>query len=345
MKILKFFLLLLLTAIIGISVYIAVQPNEFEVTRSRKLNAPASVVYDNVIDFKNWPKWSSWVEEDPNIIIKFSEQTSNVGGSYSWQDKNGAGTMKTLKATPTSSIIQEMQFEDFPPSEVTWNFKSSSDNTTKVIWTIKGEKLPFGFKAYTLFSGGIDKQIGPHYERSLEKLDSIVLASMKVYDITIDGPTYHSGGFYIYNTTSCKISDLSKNIHNKFPEIINYANTHNIHFSGKPFVNYEKWDKENNAVIFSCCVPTTEKVITTADNILTGKLDSFKAVKTTLTGDYINLKEAWDTTFEYISENDITFSENGPMIETYHTSPSDTPNPAKWRTEIYIAIKEVKTTN
>ena len=50
--------------------------------------------------------------------------------------------------------------------------------------------------------------IGPDFERGLEKLDSIVTESMKVYSIKTEGTTTHSGGFYIYNTTSCKISDL-----------------------------------------------------------------------------------------------------------------------------------------
>ena len=110
--------------------------------------------------------------------------------------------------------------------------------------------------------------------------------------------------------------------------------------AGSSFVNYHKWDEANNAVIFSCCIPTTAQVITTESDILTGQLNPFKAVKTTLQGDYDNLKEAWDETFKYIENYKLVASESGPMLEVYLTKPERTPNPADWITEIYIAIKE-----
>ena len=55
MKFLKFLVLILLVVIIGLAIYVAVQPNSFNVTREKTINAPASVVYDNLIDYKKWP--------------------------------------------------------------------------------------------------------------------------------------------------------------------------------------------------------------------------------------------------------------------------------------------------
>ncbi len=52
MKALKYISFLLLIVIIGMSIYIAIQPNEFEVSRTRTINTPAAVLYDNVIDLK-----------------------------------------------------------------------------------------------------------------------------------------------------------------------------------------------------------------------------------------------------------------------------------------------------
>ncbi len=67
MKFLKYLLFLILIAIIGFAIYVAVQPNSFEVSRERTINAPASVLYDNVIDYKNWEAWSAWVEKEPDF--------------------------------------------------------------------------------------------------------------------------------------------------------------------------------------------------------------------------------------------------------------------------------------
>ncbi|MDO7171466.1 SRPBCC family protein [Mariniflexile sp. AS56] len=343
MKASKYIAFLLLIAIIGTSIYISVQPNSFEVSRSRNIKAPAAVIYSNVIDYKNWKDWSSWVEADPEMTITLPEQTKGVGAFYTWEDKDGVGTMKTLEAVANKYIKQQMQFEDFPPSEIIWDFKTNPNGSTDVTWTISGKDLPFGFKAFSIFSGGMEKQIAPHYERSLEKLDSIIVAEMKKYSITVNGTTRHSGGYYLYQTTSCKISELEKRIHEILPKMGNYALNNNITLAGTPFINYIKWDEDNNAVIFSACIPTTEQVITAeGDHMLTGKFESFRAIKTTLKGNYSHLKEAWETTMEYIPKNGFEFAENGPMLETYVTDPIITPNPANLVTEIYIAIKDIE---
>ncbi|GAA3569103.1 SRPBCC family protein [Snuella lapsa] len=339
MKAFKYLLFLLLIFVIGLSVYIAVQPNTFEVSRTRTIKAPASVIYNNVIDLKNWEAWSSWVESDPDIKISYPEQTQGVNGSYTWEDKDGIGTMKTLETVANKSIKQTMQFADFPASSINWKFEPNANGSTDVTWSISGNDLPFGFKAFTVFAGSMDEQIGPHYERSLEKLDSIVVASMKAYNITINGITQHGGGYYLYNTTSCKIDDLKDNMSTMLPKVINYASKNKLTPSGPPFVIYHKWDETNNATIFSCCIPTTEKVITTNDSILTGQLQDFKAVKTTLKGHYDNLKEAWETAMSYVEKQGLEFNENGPMLESYITDPMQTPNPANWETQIYIAVK------
>lgn len=339
MKALKYIFFLLLIVIIGLAIYIAVQPNSYEVTRTRTINAPAPVVYNNVIDYKNWSDWSSWAEADPDLKITYPEKTKGVGASYQWEDKDGIGTMKTTKAIANESIQQEMQFADFPPSDITWDFKPNADGTTEATWTISGKDLPFGFKAFATFMGGMEKQIGPHYERSLEKLDSIVVADMKKYSITVNGITQHSGGFYIYNTVSCKIPDMAKHIQEVMPKLGDYAMKHNIKMAGAPFNYYHKWDEANNTVMFSCCIPTMEKIVSTDPDILTGQLKPFKALKTTLKGNYENLKEAWETAMKHIEDNNIETDEDGPMLEAYTNDPMQHPNPADWTTEIYIAVK------
>lgn len=344
MKVFKYLAFLLLIAIIGTSIYISVQPNTFEVSRTRTIKAPTEVVYDNVIDFKNWVDWSAWIEENPDMKITLPNQTKGVGGSYTWEDKDGLGTMKTTETIINAFIVQEMQIANFPSSKVTWTFKPNKNGTTDVTWTISGKDLPFGFKAYSIFTGGMDKQIGPYYERSLEKLELSVLEAMKQYNITVNGVTNHSGGYYLYNTTSCKISELETKMQQMLPKVSNYAIKNHVTIAGNPFISYLKWDEPNNAVIFSSCIPTTEQVITAeGDEILTGKFESFKAIKTTLKGNYSHLKEAWETTKKYIPKHGFEFAEDGPMLETYVVTPAKTSNPANLVTEIYIAIKEKDT--
>ncbi len=339
MKFLKYLLFLILIAIIGIAIYIAVQPNSFQVSRERTINAPTAVIYDNVIDFKNWEAWSSWAEKDPEMKINLPEKTKGVGGSYSWEDKDGVGSMKTLETTPNISIDQELQFGEYHPSKINWTFEPTPDNKTKVTWKMNSDKVPFMFKGFAAVSGGFDKMIGPDFERGLEKLDSIIVLDMKKYNIKVEGITEHGGGFYLYNTTSCKMAEMESKMGEMMTKVFAYSQQNNIKIAGSPFTIYHKWDEENGTLMFSSCIPTTAKVITTDSNVLTGKLKPFKAVKTILKGDYKNLKEAWDKALKYIPENGLEFTEAGPMLESYLTDPITEPNPANWLTEIYLAIK------
>ena len=339
MKYIKYIFFLLLIAIIAISIYIAVQPSEFSVTRTRTINAPAAVIYNNVNDYKNWASWSSWVEKDPDMKITLPELTKGEGSSYTWEDKDGIGTMKTIETNQNKSITQVMQFSDFPSSYVSWKFNPNANGSTDVTWNIMGKNLPFGFKAFAAFMGGMEKQIGPEYERSLEKLSEVVLLDMKKYSIVVNKETtQHSGGFYIYNTAATTFEAFKGKMASMLPEVIAYAQKNNITMSGAPYVLYHKWDKENNTIMFSCCVPTTAKATTEGD-ILTGQLPPFKAVKTTLNGDYSNLEKTWEKAMKAITESGLEQEENGPTIEAYLNSPMNTPNPADLKTEIYIAVK------
>ena len=340
MKALKYIFFLILIAIIALAIYIAVQPNTFSVSRTRTINAPTAVIYNNVNDYKNWASWSSWVEKDPEIKITLPKLTKGEGASYSWEDKNGFGKMETIETNTNKSINQVMQIGEYPKSYVLWTFKPNDDGSTDVTWTIEGKDLPFDFKAYNIVMGGMEKQIGPDYERSLEKLDSIVISDMQKYSIVVDKETtQHSGGFYIYNTAATSFDGFKPKMAAMLQEVIAYATNNNVTMAGAPFILYHKWDEANNTIMFSCSIPTTARVITTGESILTGQLEPFKAVKTTLNGDYNNLKEAWDKTMKAIADSGLEQDENGAYIESYLNSPINTPNPADLKTEIYIAVK------
>ncbi len=344
MKILKYVFLLVLLIFVAGSIYIGTLDNSYEVTRTKVMKAPIQVVYDNVSDYKNWPSWSPWLEKDTLTQLTYGEITSGKGASYSWKSDNknvGEGSMETIDATSFESINQRMK--SITPwesqSDIYWAF-SPVDDGTEVTWGMKGT-LGFGEKAYMVFKGGMDKMIGPDYEKGLSKLDSVLQADMKKYSIHVNGITTRGGGYYLYNTTSCKMDEMSKKMTEMLPILSVYVEKNKITTAGPSFTLYHQFDPENNAVIFSCAVPVAERVITEADSgIQTGMLKPFDAIKTTLNGDYDNLKEAWDAAYKYLAENNLEPLVGTPAIEVYLTEPMNTPNPANWITEIYVPVKE-----
>lgn len=340
MKSLKYILFPLLIVIIGTSIYVAVQPNSFDVKRERIIDAPTIVIYNNVIDLKNWEDWSPWLEKNPESNISYSEPTTGVDASFSWADEEGTGNIKTRSTTPNNSIEQDMQFEDYKPSKMNWTFIPTHDGKTKVTWQLKSDHIPFMFKIYSILSGGFDNIFGPDFGRGLEKLDSVVVDQMKAYSVTIHGPTEHGGGLYIYNSASSKIDEFAEKMNDMLSKLTAFATQNNITIAGPAFASFIKWDVKNNSTIFFCCIPTSSSTITTESDILTGQMEPFRAIKTTLNGNYTNSKEAWDKTMAYITDQGYEFTEAGPMLEVYVAGPKNYPNPADWVTEIYIAIKD-----
>ncbi|SFZ93922.1 effector-binding domain-containing protein [Flaviramulus basaltis] len=339
MKALKYILFLLLIAIIGLAIYIAIQPNSFEVKREHTINAPSAVVYNNVIDFKNWKDWLPWIEADPTMEVTLGEQTKGVGGSQSWTGKDGIGNMKTVEIDANKSIQQELQFDKYEPAKITWDFEPTTDGKTKVTWKMNNDKVPFIFKGFAAISGGFDKMIGPDFERGLEKLDSIVVESTKKFNITIEGVKEYGGGFYLYKTTNANSSNISSKMAKQYGAIMSYITQNNIQMAGMPLTVYNEMNTESGSVIMSNGIPVTEKIEFPADsNISCGYIPKTKVLKTTLLGNYTNLPEAWTETMGYLGKNNLEASDIKPF-EIYTTDPAKVPNPADWRTEIYIPIK------
>ena len=338
MKALKYFFFLVLIVVIVLAVYISVQPSEYDFQKTRVINAPAPVVFNYVNDYRSWEPWNPWEEADPTIVTSYPENTSGVNGYYEWTSSDGNGKMETVSVTPHSAILQKLSFEDFEPSDVYWNFEETPEGT-KTTWGMKGTKN-FMFKMFTTFAGSMEETVGPMYERGLEKLDSVIKVDMGKYNIEANGVTEYGGGYYIYVSGSSKLDEIGKEVQKLMPKVGAFAQENNITYRGAPFILYHEWDEKNNAAVFSCGIPTADRVITPADSdILTGEMPAFTAFKTTLTGNYVYLKDAWSAAMAHVTENELIEDVDGPYLEVYANDPMLEPNPAKWITEIYIPLK------
>ena len=339
MKILKYLLLLVLILVIGGAIYLATLDGNYKVERTKTIDAPIELVYQKVNDFKTWPSWSPWLYKDPTTKLSYEDITSGPGAAYSWESDHkdvGAGTMETTEAVQNSSLTQKITFSKpwEQSSTIYWSFKPT-EGGTEVTWGMQGE-MPFMAR---YMASKMDSYVGPDYEKGLAKLDSVLQSDMQKFSIDIQGETTHGGGYYLYNTTACKIDEWPDKMAEMMPKVGAYVMENKITMAGPAFALYHKYDEENNAIIFSCAVPVTDRVITDGSSgIQTGLLKPFKAIKTTLTGDYKNLYEAWTKTDAYITANKLTKNLGLPGIEIYANDPMEFPNPADWITEIYIPI-------
>lgn len=337
MKILKYLFLLLLLSLVALSIFIATQKGEFTVERSKVINSPKAAVFNYVNDYKNWADFGSWVTEDPEMKVNYPKNTIGKGGSYSWEGKDGNGDMKTIFVKESDSIAQKMNYNG-TLSDVFWNFKDTLGGT-KVTWKTTG-KMSFIFKIYTAFNGGIDKVIGKMYEKSLANLDKTLDYEINTYSIKVDGYVKKPETFYLHQTFTSKISNVIKNFRIITPKIITFCKKNNLELAGKAFIIYHTYDIVNGLTKISICVPIKSQIFTSeGSDLLTGKLEEFEAVKTTLTGDYSHITKAIDKTQAYLNEKQIATDPTLSHIEIFTIAKTEIKNPSKWVTEIYYLMK------
>lgn len=338
MKILKYLFLLLLLSLVALTVFVATQKGVFSVERSKVINSSKATVYNYVNDFRNYEDFESWAVEDSTLQFTFPNKTVGNGGSFSWAGDEGTGNAITIKAKDGESIEQKMKY-DGTEADVIWTFKDTLAGKTKVTWKAKGT-MSFLFKIYAALNGGSDKVIGTIYEKSLVNIDKNLDYETKTYAVKVDGPVKKTETPYIKQTFTSEISKINKNARIVIPKLIHFSETNGLSASGKPFIIYHTYDTARGLAKISICLPINKEISTSSgSDILTGKLNAFDAVKTTLTGDYSHTNEAIAKTTAYINKEKITPELSWSHLEVLTVSKLDVKSPSKLITEIYLPVK------
>jgi uncharacterized protein YndB with AHSA1/START domain len=170
-------LLVLAAGVAVLCVFIAMQPDDFNVSRSTTMAATPDAVFSQVNDFHNWEAWSPWAKLDPNSKSTFEGPTSGEGSKFSWDGNSdvGAGSMTILESKPNERVRIKLDFvRPFEgTSDVVFTLKPEGDNTA-VTWSMAG-KNNFVAKAIGLVID-CDTMIGESYETGLANIKSIVEA-------------------------------------------------------------------------------------------------------------------------------------------------------------------------
>ncbi len=340
MKILKLFVFLVLILFIGGTIYFASKDGNYDIKESRVIKAPSSLLYTTINNYKTWEHWGPWKKEDPTMSFIYSENTSGVGGSYSW-DGDFPGKMTTTAVEENKSVHQDLHLVTpggERDSNVYWNFTPLEDGSTEVSWRTQGKHTLLD-KVYFTFAGmDFDSDMRSMYASGLEGLENHVLDAMKMYHITVQGITEHGGGFFIYKTTSASGNTISATMGENYGAIVNYMTRAGINPIGMPFTIYNEMDQDGG-VIMSNAIPIQNKVTITNDStLLCGYMPRTKTFQVTLKGNYTYLGEAWNQAMQHLNEKGLKQTEQKPF-EIYTNDPGEFLNPADWVTEIYIPIE------
>jgi uncharacterized protein YndB with AHSA1/START domain len=113
-------------------------PSERTVSVTEEINAPISLVFDQVNDLRNWEKWSPWKELDPLMEMSYSNPPAGKGAFYKWKSNHpqvGSGKMTLSEVVPNQKIVTVMDFEDWDSGSAEFTFKEEN-RKTEVTWSM-----------------------------------------------------------------------------------------------------------------------------------------------------------------------------------------------------------------
>lgn len=173
-------LALIVLVVVGFIVVVAIQPEDFKVTRSASFNAPPAAAFEQVNDFRKWDAWSPWAKIDPAMKVTHSGAPSGQGAAYAWAGNSeaGEGKMTITQSHPTEHIAIDLEFiKPFASRNVTeFTFKPNGEKTD-VTWTMTG-KNNFVMKAFCLVMD-MDKLIGGDFEKGLAQMKPVAESAAK----------------------------------------------------------------------------------------------------------------------------------------------------------------------
>jgi len=337
MKILKKILIGLVSIIVVVVVFSLFLSRHVYVERSRVINAPKEIVFNQINTIKNWEKWSPWHRLDPKMQITYFGPEAGTGAGYSWksEQKNVGNGKLTITASGGDSILNEMNFGEQGPAIAGYRFSKEGDGV-KVTWYLKSDMgmNPIG-KIFGLF---MDKMIGPDFERGLRNLDSVsVLASKnsalpptyKIEMVTVEPLNYMSV------RRSCKMDSLGANLGSMYGEIGAAMKTQGIKQAGPVFAFYHEFSPEK--IDFEAAVPVDKKGKATG-KVMAAELQKTAAAMADYYGPYDEkMQAAHDQLHAFIKAQGKEIS--GSPWEVYVTDPMEEKDPAKVLTKIYYPVK------
>jgi len=338
MKITKYIFLLFLLLSIAFIVFVATQPNEYEIKREKIITTSKENVFDYVNDFSTWEDWFNLKDFDPSTTIKYTTKNEGVGTGFSWKSTTSNGKITTTNSYLKDSIHQNFYVND-ELHKIAWIFTKTSKGT-RVNWSMKG-KLSFKWKFNAILKNGMDDVYGAIFEKGINQIQKYLISELETMKITHQGIVTKHATNFIQQIDSCSIDDFQLKSKKMLQNMIQFVENNEIELKGLPFVRVDKRDESLNYIKFAMCVPVEEEILTTEGSEISGNhFDEFLAFKTTLTGDYNHLKKARKKAIEELTKLDYVLDNNNKYIEIYKTSLPKVKNPSQWVTEIYFPVKK-----
>ncbi|MFK8102210.1 MAG: SRPBCC family protein [Saprospiraceae bacterium] len=335
MKILKNLLIGLLGLIVLLVLVSFLLPSKSTVDRSIVINSPSATVYEQVVDLRNWEKWSAWYEMEPTATWKYSDPAKGKAAWYSWDGELiRQGKLTITETNPEKSINTKMDFGGNGDAISNWTFKEK-DGTTEVTWAFETEH---GMNPQSRWMGlFMDSMLGDSFEQGLTKMKKLCesLPAKPVTAIT----TFETGGVqYVGVRAKVKMENISKFYEKNFPLLGQHLGNKGLTPKSMPRGIFYVWDEKNGVTDMAAAMaisdlPDLSKPLKKI-KMEGGEVAVFdQLLVCDYYGEYDGTVIAHEAMDKWLKEQGKT--QTPPVMEEYVTDPMQETDPKKWLTKIY----------
>ncbi len=337
MKTLKWIGIVLLILIVLITVFSLFLPKEFNIEKTKTIDAPVWSVFEEVADYHNWTNWSYWYQKDTAMKIEYSGTKKGKGALRSWESKiMGNGKMEIIECVKNKFIKNELYFMDSKePTFGTWNFEETEEGTI-VTWVISGESSLCPIAKIQILLG--KKMLGKAMNAGLENLSELCKAKPKELPIDVTLSSIDTIRYLAIKVIVTDKTMLGAKYGEAFGKLSSFFKENEILPAGYPFSTAIQWsEKEGDTIILEVAFPINKELeIPEDENVYLSVIPAGNIVTAMHLGKYEDVGNEHGAIMKWIQENDKKI--NGHPWETYITDPTMEPDTTKWKTKVCYPV-------
>ena len=333
-KYLFFALLGIIALVAGLGLF---AKKTYHIERSIIIDAPDSLVYEQLWLYSNFKEWSPWHNLDSNMLIRLSGKDGEEGFSFHWSgnEEVGEGTQTLISVFPKRLEFELDLVRPFKSKFPAYFIIEGDKTKTKVTWGFD-PKFPFPINVWSMFTD-IDIAMGSDYNRGLgylkRRCEGMAHKKFNGYEIAeSDLPATT----FIGIRETVDTADIGTYYQENLPKIIGFIDSLELEVDGPPSGLYWTYDEEEGNSDMAAAMPVKE-VKKVPKDFQIFKLDKGRALIIDYLGAYTGIGEAHRGMDLYISENKLQIIP--PVIEAYLTDPVSEPDTTKWLTKVIYFIE------
>ena len=340
MKFLKLFFFFLLAVLAVTAVLSLLMPTQQKIERSITIQAPAALIYRQLIQLENFNTYSVWSQQDSTIEYTMTGSDGTVGASTSWTgdpEISGDGKIEIVGLDENKTIKHKLSFTQPKKGMAESAFTLNETNgKTTVTWNFD-LATPRPWNIFNLFYS-LDKNMGKDFDESLATLKTAIekingSAPAKMYEVQLMN---FPATTYAMIRQQVKWNDLLSFFEEHLPIVYQEVLNANTSAGTATGLIYE-WDQKNQQADIAAAVPVAAGTKISSPLVQATDIPASKAVFVNYSGAYVNLPDAYTSIRQYLSNNKL--KEKIPSIEQYFAGPTNEKDTSKWLTKIVFLVE------